>query len=362
MPRFFVCQRSRELTLCTCLLILMFLPVFFSSARVSFAADIVRTVASGAWTEASVWSNGRIPAQGDRVLIRPEHSILYNAHSDVAIRVLKIAGTLRFATDHDTRLDVGLIKVEAGEDVSEEGFDCNEHSAPEGPGAARPALLVGSQNHPVREGFSALIRLVYFEGMDKESCPAIVCCGGRMEFHGTPMNRTWVKLAATIKDGATEIELAEPVRGWRSGDRVLIPTTAGLSLFEFRDKERRVIPTVRDRSHSEERTIKSVDGTKLVLDKPLAHRHRCDGDFRGEVANLSRNVVIESADPGGIRGHTMYHANSQGSISYAEFRHLGKRGVLGRYSLHFHLCRDSMRGASVVGASIHDSDNRWLTV
>ncbi|MDB5321539.1 MAG: hypothetical protein JWN40_3170, partial [Phycisphaerales bacterium] len=51
-----------------------------------------------------------------------------------------------------------------------------------------------------------------------------------------------------------------------------------------------------------------------------------------------------------------------GSISYAEFRHLGKEGVLGRYSLHFHLAGDSMRGSSIVGASIWDSGNRWITV
>ena len=51
------------------------------------------------------------------------------------------------------------------------------------------------------------------------------------------------------------------------------------------------------------------------------------GDGRCEVANLSRNVVIESADPDGVRGHTMYHRNSTGGISYAEFRHLGKEGV-----------------------------------
>jgi hypothetical protein len=34
----------------------------------------------------------------------------------------------------------------------------------------------------------------------------------------------------------------------------------------------------------------------------------------------------------------------------------------GRYALHYHLCRDTMRGSSVIGASIWDSDNRWLTV
>jgi hypothetical protein len=85
-------------------------------------------------------------------------------------------------------------------------------------------------------------------------------------------------------------------------------------------------------------------------------------EYRGEVANLSRNVVVESAEPDGIRGHTMYHRDSAGAISYAEFRHLGKKGVLGRYALHYHLCGDTMRGSYVLGASIWDSHNRWLTI
>jgi hypothetical protein len=63
-----------------------------------------------------------------------------------------------------------------------------------------------------------------------------------------------------------------------------------------------------------------------------------------------------------MRGHTMYHRHSAGAISYAEFRHLGKEGVLGRYALHFHLCGDTMRGSYVIGASIWDSENRWLTI
>ena len=58
----------------------------------------------------------------------------------------------------------------------------------------------------------------------------------------------------------------------------------------------------------------------------------------------------------------MYHANSAGSISYAEFRHLGKRDVLGNYAIHFHQVGDTMRGSSVVGASIWDSQNRWITI
>jgi hypothetical protein len=91
-------------------------------------------------------------------------------------------------------------------------------------------------------------------------------------------------------------------------------------------------------------------------------KHLGEGDYRAEVANLSRNVVVESADPEGVRGHTMYHKGSAGSLSYTEFRHLGKKDVLGKYALHFHLCRDTMRGSSVVGCSIWDSHNRWLTI
>ena len=48
------------------------------------------------------------------------------------------------------------------------------------------------------------------------------------------------------------------------------------------------------------------------------------------MANLSRNVIVESADPAKARGHTMYHVGSSGAIHYAEFRHLGKEGVLGQ--------------------------------
>jgi hypothetical protein len=184
--------------------------------------------------------------------------------------------------------------------------------------------------------------------MDRESCPAVVCCGGRMDFHGAPLSRTWVKLGATAKKGEAAVVLAEPVEGWRAGDRVILTATQ-------RDDRAKA-------SFTEERLVRAVEGARLTLDRPLDHEHLGQGEYRGEVANLSRNVVVESADPGGVRGHTMYHKGSAGSISYAEFRHLGKEGVLGKYALHYHLCGSTMRGSSVVGASVWDSRNRWLTI
>jgi len=337
----------------------------FPSAAFAANADtlaVVRSAKGGAWSDPTTWDSGRVPKTGDRVLVRQGHTVLYDVTSKEVIRVVKVAGVLQFATDRDTRLDVGLLRVEAGDEMTEEGFDCHDAAPPITPIGPQPTLEIGTPNQPVSAEHSALIRLTYCEGMDKDTCPALISCGGRMELHGAPMSRTWVKLGAELREGATEIVLAEPVEGWRAGYNLLIPTTARMALFRYPKGKQEVIPTVRDDSRTEERTISAAFGNKVVIDKPVSFDHKCNGPYRGEVAILGRNVVVESADPAGVRGHTMYHADSTGSISYAEFRHLGKRGVLGRYAIHFHLCRATMRGAFVLGASIHDSENRWLTV
>ncbi len=202
-----------------------------------------------------------------------------------------------------------------------------------------------------------MIRLTAVEGLDPEEFPAIVCCGGRMDFHGAELARTWVKIAATSAKGATRIVLAEPVPGWRASDRVIVTATRRQPTPKGADVADVSVPP-----ETEERIIRAIDGPVLTLDKPLDFPHIARGETRGEVALLSRNVVVESADPTASRGHTMYHRNSSGSIAYAEFRHLGKIGKLGKYSLHFHRVGDTMRGSSVVGASIWDSGNRWITI
>jgi hypothetical protein len=298
----------------------------------------------------ATWEGKRIPTAGDKVQIAAGHRVVYDQQSDDAIRMVHILGTLSFARDRDTRLTVGLVKV--GGDESEDGFGHPSHSE-----GSIAVLEVGTQDNPIPAGRTSTIRLAYFEGLDKESFPAIVCNGGRMDLHGAPLERTWLKLGAPLKAGEREVTLAAAVPGWRAGDRVIVTATTRQNKIAktFRD-------SVRDNTQTEERTIQAITGAKLVLDAPLEYDHICDGQFRGDVANLSRNVVIESAEPEIARGHTMYHHGSAGSVSYAEFRHLGKRGVLGRYSLHFHQLRDSMRGSSVIGVSIWDSGNRWITI
>ena len=323
------------------------------------AAELIRSAKSGPWSDKATWEGGAVPGAGARVQIRAAHAVTYDVVSDQAIRLIHVAGVLEFARDRDTRLDVGLIKVQPGEDVSEDGFNCDARVTVGETADARPTLRVGAADQPVDAKHTALIRLVYFDGMDKATCPAIVTCGGRVEYHGAPMSRTWLKLGETAKAGTSEVLLAEAVTGWKAGDRVIVTATQ-------RDMNeqgtRRPGDAKRRKVFTEERTIKALEGAKVSLDQPLEFDHLGAGDFRGEVANLSRNVIVESADPAKGRGHTMWHRHSAGGVSYAEFRHLGKEGVLGKYSLHFHLVGNSMRGAQVLGASIWDSGNRWITI
>src|SRR5262245_48055706 len=80
------------------------------------AADpplLVRSAKSGDWSAAGTWEGGNLPAAGERVQIREGHVVRYDVKGDRAIRSIHVAGTLSFATDKDTRLDVGLIKIQA---------------------------------------------------------------------------------------------------------------------------------------------------------------------------------------------------------------------------------------------------------
>lgn len=321
----------------------------------------IRSVRSGAWSDAKTWQPRRVPKAGDRVLISRGTTVKYDAASKNVIRLIQVVGTLTFARDRDTLLNVGILKVQNSEHCSESGFACDFHGvnnsgepqlAPKGP---MPALEVGTPEKPIPPKYTARIRLHFLDGMNKDDAPAIACCSARMDFHGAPMNRTWVELGADVKPGDRTVVLSEKVTGWKVGDEIIVTGCKREYPGRSYRRDHEAVTT-------EKRIITKIDGKKLTLNKALNKPHQGTGENTSEVANLSRNVIIESADPGGMRGHTVYHRFSKGGISYARFAHLGKEGVLGRYPIHFHLCGDTMRGSNVIGVAIVDSHNRWVTI
>src|SRR5262245_43598505 len=119
------------------------------------APPIVRTAKSGAWSTPATWEGGKIPSGNVRVLVREGHRVVYDLQATKPIRSLTISGILSFAADKDTRLDVGLIKIQAGEDCTEEGFACDAHPAADLARHSRPALEVGTSEQPIPAGRSA---------------------------------------------------------------------------------------------------------------------------------------------------------------------------------------------------------------
>ena len=321
----------------------------------------IQSVNNGNWSDAKTWKPARIPGKNDRVLVARGTQVEYDVKSKDVIRLLQVVGTLDFARDCDTELNVGILTVPHTEECSEHGFSCEFEGAGTGPAAPDgewPSLLVGTPEDPIPAEHTARIRLHYLDGMDKDDAPAIACCSGRMEIHGSPLSRTWVKLGADAIPGDDRVTLSEEVTGWSVGDEVIVTASErGRGFGPFRKGARG-----EKEPQTEARSIAKIDGRALTLDQPLTNKHSGTGEFRSEVANLSRNVIIESADPDGVRAHAVYHAFSRGGISYARFAHLGKEGVLGRYSIHYHLVGDTMRGSCVEGASIVDSHNRWITI
>lgn len=335
----------------------------FATAK-SAAEPVVfnaRTAQSGNWSDAKTWKDGRKPQAGDIVQVRSGHVVTYDVDSNDALRMVHVAGTLTFSREKSTLLDVGLIKIEPGETTTEDGFNCHD-AAPMSPAkGAIPALEIGTPALPIPSSVKATIRLRQFKGTNPETLPAIIACGGRWDVHGAVMSRTWLKLAAPAKAGDTQVTLEQAVSDWRIGNLIIVTTGEAQGPETGHTFQKRQFARQKPVG-TEERTIKAIDGAVLTLDRPLSKAHHGEGLMRSEVGNLTRNVVIESATPAGVRGHTMYHHGSSGGISYAEFRHLGKEGVLGKYPIHFHLVRGTMRGSGVLGASIWDSHNRWVTI
>ncbi len=335
-------------------------------ADVAVEGETFATVASGSWSDPAIWAGGAVPGAGADVVVQRCDRVTYDVASTEALRSVLVHGQLSFATDVDTTLAVGLLLVtpHLTHPIEEA---CAAHTGPgvdpDGIAGDDPhvaAISVGTPTHPIEA--TATISLTMFTDLGVDCAPAVVAHGGRLELHGTSLGRAWSELAATSPVGSTTVTLADAV-DWNVGDRVLLSAT------DFVDTGRDQNATYLNGQleiDSEERTITAIDGTTLTLDAPLEHAHAVmdvpQGDLRGEVGNLSRNVVVTSADPAGPYGHVMWHHGSSGSVSWAEFRDLGKPGTLGRYPVHFHRTQDSMRGASVIGASIWNTHNRWMAV
>lgn len=166
----------------------------------------------------------------------------------------------------------------------------------------------------------------------------------------------WLRAAGAIGQGARTITLTGKPTGWRRGDEIAITPTIGPNA--------QASSTAYDYAK-----IESVDGNNITLSRATTHAHPSvnigrDKIMTAEVLNLTRNVRIGGTPQG--RAHFMIHAVHRPShIQHVAVRHVGPRqgqtndthGVLGRYGVHFHVCKDGSRNSLVRGVVVRDAGN-----
>ncbi len=277
------------------------------------------------WSDPATWPNNKVPAAGDKVEIASGKEVILDV-SPPALNGVTINGTLTFADKSDLELTTEWIMLH-GE------------------------LAIGTEAKPhTRKATITLTDTVKGEevmvGMGDRG---IMISGGTLNLHGSTTN-TWSKLSATANAGATSIQVLD-AKGWKVGDEIVLASTD----FDPRQAERR--------------TISSISGNTITLDKKLDYMHfgklTFGVDERGEVAMLTRNIKIQaSADAAQapfFGGHIMAMGSSKMFVSGVELNRMGQHMTLARYPIHWHLVGDA-KGQYVKNASIHDTYSRCVTV
>lgn len=316
------------------------------------------------WSEPSTWGGTR-PQAGDDVEITPDMDVVLDESPPPLSGIHVDGGRLTFDRQ-DLELTTGYVVLRNGGE-----------------------LRIGTPDEPFRQqatvtltGSRADVESADVPGPD---CGVKTICslGGTLSLHGAVDDPTWTRLDATAAAGDTRITLAESV-DWQVGDEVALVSTS------------------LDPAEVDRRTVTAVDGRTVGLDDPLEYTHHGDlqsfgpddeyeVDERGEVLNLSRNVVVqgdEASAADNFGGHVMVmneHHEEQVDradsgeawpdiwadddndpdllprVSGVEFCRMGQEGLLARYPFHWHRYGDA-DGSYIRNCAIRDSYQRAVTV
>jgi len=206
-------------------------------------------------------------------------------------------------------------------------------------------LNIGTEKFPIEK--NKTVEIIFVKNQPGEIGIFVF---GELNIHGYDLGSAFTELFSDALPGQDYLAVTPIVKEWKKGSKILI-TSPGAS-GEYKNCR-------------EENKILFIEGPFVHLKKPLEcfHQGYNDNDktVSSHVVALDRNIVIRSEDLEN-RGSTNFFHGSTGYVKFAEFRDLGPKDVLGRYPIHFHHMQDSSIGIEVVGNSILNSDNRWITI
>lgn len=306
---------------------------------VDYKAVTGTAIQSGNWSDPDTWSNRQVPAADANVWIMPGRTVTVDAVSDVALRTVRVTGTLRFAADRNTQLKADTIVVEP-----EATFE------------------MGTAEAPIPARFKATVLFADRGAIDRTWDPYAFSRGlislGTTRVYGAATTGH-VAMAVPPVKGSRTVQLASAPVNWKVGD--------GLALtgIQVGQDESFTIAAI------------SADGLTVTLDRAALFDHTPpDAGLTTYAANLTRNAVFTSENTADVsrRGHVMFMHSADVQINAGGFYGLGRtdktkpindpvvvNGVLtpgtgtnprARYSVHFHRTGTEPGGAaaSVVGS------------
>jgi len=305
------------------------------------------TVASGNWSDPTVWRNGAVPGQNSRIIVSAGNTVTFDAIYVNPIKTVRIDGVLQFAHQYDTQLMADTIVVDG-----------------------KGTLRVGTTAQPIDAGVAARILIADTGPIDLSVDPNQIGRGlishGAVEMVGQPVT-PYVALAAAPKRGDTHLVLATAPTNWAVGHRIVLTGS-------WYDQH-------------EEFEITAINGSVVTLDHPLEFHHKTpEGyDLTHYVANTNRNVVVmsQNVDVNARRGHVMFMHSQSVQVHNAGFYGLGrtdKRNPVndpvfnedcdlvdntglnrrGRYAVHFHRTGvDGAKTPAVIDGSVVVDSPGW---
>jgi hypothetical protein len=258
------------------------------------------------WSDPTAWPDGQKPVAGQDVTI-PEGAAILIDEQLPELGGITIEGTLAVDDSRDYTLDAKWIMVHG-------------------------RLRIGTPSRP----FTHHIEITLTDDATSTDVMGmgtrgLMVMGGTLELVGLTPIPAWTHLGAHAGAGARSLVLAEAT-DWRAGDRIAIAPT---DLYRH--------------GHTETFELASAGGSSVGLSQALAKSRfgeiqtfgGATVDERAEVANLSRNIVLQGRDDGAWRGqrfgaHLMVMRGSLARIDGVELRRVGQAGRLGRYPIHFH--------------------------
>ncbi len=281
--------------------------------------------AQSLWSDPATWPSGAVPSAGDAVEITRDMDVVLDVDAP-GLRSLTIQGSLTFSDARDISLESEWIYVPGGE------------------------LTIGTADNPHTSNATVtLTDNIKGEDINTMGDRGIMLMRGTLNLHGTSSGNSWSKLSQTAERGATSIHLLD-ASGWSVGDQIVLAST------DFNPRQ------------AERRTITAIDGNTVSFAQPLQYMHFGEITFgvdeRGEVGNLTRNILIQASEDAATShfgGHIMAMAGSQMYVDSVELNRMGQHLTLARYPIHFHVLGEG-QGMYVRNAAIHDTFNRCVTV